>query len=267
MTLRRGLYLSGVAVICAWVLVPLWLLAANALGGQAVISAWPKPWLPWGFSLATMREFLAIEGVFRAMLIGFEVALLCTLFSLLLGLPAGYALARYSFRGANAFRLMVLLTRAFPVGILALPLTVGFIKLGLYDTALGIALMHTALALPFAVLVSASLFQAIPREIEEAAWVFGCSPVQAALRVVMPLALPGVSAVAIFAFVISWNEVFAASVLSARNRTLTAYILAMLVESPLTYQFAGALLLIVPSVLFIFLVRKHLFAMWGIASR
>jgi multiple sugar transport system permease protein len=83
----------------------------------------------------------------------------------------------------------------------------------------------------------------------------------------MPLALPGVSAVAIFAFVISWNEVFAASVLAARNRTLTAYLLAMLSESPLEYQFAGGLLLIVPSVLFIFLVRKHLFAMWGIASR
>lgn len=267
MTGRRALYLTGVVAICAWVLVPMWLLAANALGGQPVIAAWPKPWLPLSISFATLAEFLAIEGVFRAMLIGFEVAVLCTLFSVALGLPAGYALARYSFRGANAFRLMVLLTRAFPVGILALPLTVGFIRLGLYDTPLGIALMHTALALPFAVLVSASLFQAIPRELEEAAWVFGCSPLQAAWRVVMPLALPGVSAVAIFAFVISWNEVFAASVLSARNRTLTAYLLAMLSESPLSYQFAGGLLLIVPSVLFIFLVRRHLFAMWGIASR
>ncbi len=263
----RALYLAGVGVICAWVLVPLWLLAANALGGQAVISAWPKPFVPAAFSLATLSAFLAIEGVFRAMLIGFEVAVLCTVFSVLLGLPAGYALARYQFRGATAFRLMVLLTRAFPVGILALPLTVGFIRLGLYDTPLGIALMHTALALPFAVLVSASLFQAIPRELEEAAWVFGCTPLQAAWRVVMPLALPGVSAVAIFAFVISWNEVFAASVLSARNRTLTAYLLAMLSESPLTYQFAGGLLLIVPSVVFIFLVRRHLFAAWGIASR
>ena len=162
---------------------------------------------------------------------------------------------------------MILLTRAFPVGILALPLTVGFIRLGLYDTPLGVALMHTALALPFAVLVSASLFQAIPRELEEAAWVFGCTRLTAAWRVVLPLAAPGVVATAIFAFVISWNEVFAASVLSARNRTLTAYLLAVLADSPLAYQFTGGLLLILPSVGFIFLVRRHLFAMWGIASR
>ncbi len=94
--------------------------------------------------------------------------------SLLLGAPAGYALARYSFAGQNAFRMLVVLTRAFPLAILALPLTVTFIRTGLYDTAIGVALVHTALALPFAALVSASLFMGIPRELEEAAWVFGC---------------------------------------------------------------------------------------------
>ena len=267
MTARRALYIAGVVAICAWVLVPMWLIAANALGGQPLIAAWPKPLVPTAVSFDTLRVFLAIEGVGKALRISFEVAILCMIFSVLLGLPAGYALARYSFRGAGMFRVMILLTRAFPVGILALPLAVGFIRLGLYDTPLGIALMHTALALPFAVLVSASLFAAIPRELEEAAWVFGCTRLTAVWRVVLPLAAPGVAATAIFAFVISWNEVFAASVLSARNRTLTAYLLAVLSESPLSYQFAGGLLLIVPSVAFIFLVRRHLFAMWGIASR
>src|SRR4030095_6092815 len=99
--------------------------------------------------------------------------------------------------------------------------------------------VHTALALPFAALVSASLFQAIPRELEEAAWVFGCSRWQAFRKVVLPLALPGIAAAAIFAFVISWNEVFAASVLSVKNRTLTAYLLTVLAESPLHFRFAG----------------------------
>ena len=128
-------------------------------------------------------------------------------------------------------------------------------------------LVHTALALPFAVLVSASLFQAIPRELEEAAWMFGCSPARAFLRVMLPLAAPGLAATAIFAFVISWNEVFAASVLTVRHKTLTADLLSVLSESPLQVQFAGGFILIVPSILFIFLVRKHLFTMWGIANR
>jgi multiple sugar transport system permease protein len=184
-----------------------------------------------------------------------------------LGAPAGYALARYRFHGATAFRLFVLLTRAFPVAILALPLAVGFIRLGLYDSPIGVGLMHSVLAMPFAVLISASLFQAIPRELEEAAWVFGCSGPSAFLRVVLPLALPGIAAASIFAFVISWNEVFAASVLTVRHRTLTAYLLSVLSESPLHVQFAGGFILIVPSVLFILLVRKQLFSLWGISGR
>mgnify|MGYP000897094977 CR=1 FL=1 len=87
------------------------------------------------------------------------------------------------------------------------------------------------------------------------------------LRVVLPLALPGIAAASIFAFVLSWNEVFAASVLTVRHRTLTAYLLSVLSESPLHVRFAGGLILIVPSVAFIFLVRRRLFSMWGIGNR
>jgi len=84
---------------------------------------------------------------------------------------------------------------------------------------------------------------------------------------VLPLALPGIAATGLFAFVISWNEVFAASVLTVRERTLTAYLLTVLSESPLHFRFAGGLVLILPSVVFIFAVRRYLFAMWGIANR
>jgi multiple sugar transport system permease protein len=267
MTLRRGVFLAGVATLCAWTLVPIYLIALGALGGEAVVNAWPKPAWPASLSAATLQAFLNISGVWWSMLYSVEAACLCMVVSIALGAPAGYALARYRFRGATMFRLFVLLTRAFPVAILALPLTVGFIRLGLYDTPIGVGLMHSVLAMPFAVLISASLFQAIPRELEEAAWVFGCSGPVAFLRVVVPLALPGLAAAAIFAFVISWNEVFAASVLTVRHKTLTAYLLSVLSESPLHVQFAGGFLLILPSVLFIFLVRRQLFSLWGIAGR
>ena len=268
MTLRRAVFITAIVVLCAWTLVPIYLIALGAVGGRTVVNSWPKLFLPPAdLSLATIRDFLDIAGVWSSALYSVEAAVLCMAFSILLGVPAGYALARFAFTGATAYRLLVLLTRAFPVAILALPLTVGFIRLGLYDTPLGVSLMHTALALPFAVLVSASLFQAIPRELEEAAWVFGCSPVGGFLRVVLPLALPGIAATAIFAFVISWNEVFAASVLTVRHKTLTAYLLSVLSESPPHVQFAGGFVLIIPSVLFIFLVRKRLFSMWGIANR
>lgn len=267
MSARRLVYWAGIALICAWVLFPIYLIALGATGGRNAVFAWPKSFWPTGASFETLAFFFRVEGVYRATLNSFIAAGLTMVFAVALGAPAGYALARYAFAGKTAYRVLILMTRAFPVSILALPLAVTFIQWNLYDTPLGVAILHTALALPFAALVSASLFAGIPVELEEAAWIFGCSRIGAFFRVVMPLALPGIAATAIFAFVISWNEVFAAAVLTVRERTLTAYLLSVLSESPLQFRFAGGLFLIVPAVVFIFAVRKYLFGMWGISSR
>lgn len=264
---RRWLIWSGVAVLCAWVLVPIYLVALGAFGGRQGVYQWPKSFWPSNVSLEPFWLFLKTEGVAQSFLNSLGAAAITVVLSILLGAPAGYALARYNFRGKDGYRLLVLLTRAFPLAILALPLTVSFIRLGLYDTVLGVGLVHTVLALPFAALVTQGIFLGVPRELEEAAWIFGCSRLQAFVKVVAPLALPGLVATAVFAFVISWNEVFAASVLTVRNRTLTAYLLTVLAESPMHYRFAGGLLLILPSVVFIFAVRRYLFAIWGISSK
>jgi multiple sugar transport system permease protein len=111
------------------------------------------------------------------------------------------------------------------------------------------------------------LFSGIPFEFEEAAWTLGCTRIQAFRKVVLPLALPGIAASSVFAFVTSWNEVFAASVLTIRNRTLTAFLLQNLDISPLHLKFAGGAVLVIPALVFMFAVRKYLFTLWGIASR
>src|SRR3979490_637065 len=77
------------------------------------------------------------------------------------------------------------------------------------------------------------------------------------------LAIPGFAAASIFTFVLSWNEVFAASILTVQNRTLPAQMLSTLSNSPLPYRFAGGFVLIVPSLVFIFLIRRYLLSMWG----
>jgi multiple sugar transport system permease protein len=266
-SVRNWLLAAGVMLVSVWVLIPIYLLAASAFSGRLGVNAWPKPLFPAAPTLEVLQFFFRVEGVWKATFISLQVAGMTMAFSIALGAPAGYALARYAFAGKDAYRVIILLTRAFPVAILALPLTVRFIQLGVYDTPFGIALVHTCLALPFSVLVTSSLFVGIPRELEEAAWTMGCTGLQAFTKVVLPIAMPGLAATAIFAFVISWNEVFAASVLSVQNRTLTAYLLSVLSESPLHFRFAGGLFLIIPAVLFIFAVRKYLFSMWGIANR
>ena len=124
-----------------------------------------------------------------------------------------------------------------------------------------------AMSFFFSVMVRARLFLSIPQELEAAAWTLGCARSQAFLKVVLPLALPGLAATAIFAFITSWNEVFAASVLTLQNKTLTAFLLSLLDESPLPFKFAGGFFLVVPALVFFFAVRRYLFTLWGIASR
>src|SRR5918911_1809234 len=94
----------------------------------------------------------------------------------------------------------------------------------------------------------------------------GCNRVEAFVRVALPLALPGLAAAAIFTFVISWNEVFAATILTLRTRTLPAQVLASLSTSPLAFKFAGGLFMVLPAIIFIFLIRKYLMNLWGSRS-
>lgn len=262
----RFLYVSGVVLLCAWVIVPIYFLLINTLSSPETVNSFPKPFFP-EFDLGSLTFFAGFAGMLTALKNSVLVAGMTMIMSILIGAPAGYALSRFEFRGKGLFRLLILLTRAFPLPLLALPLAVLFIRTGLDDTAFGLALVHTTLAIPFSVLITFSLFSGIPIELEEAAWTLGCNRLTAFTKVVLPLILPGITASAIFAFVISWNEVFAAAVLTIENRTLTAFLLQNLGTSPLHLKFAGGFILVVPALIFIFAVRKYLFAMWGIANR
>jgi len=259
-------YKASVALLCAWVLVPLYFLLINTLSSPEAVNAFPKSFVP-EFDLGSLTFFANFAGMLTALKNSVLVAGLTMIMSITIGAPAGYALSRFEFRGKELFRLLILLTRAFPLPLLALPLAVMFIRTGIDDTIFGLALVHTTLAIPFAVLITFSLFSGIPIELEEAAWTLGCNRLTAFTKVVLPLILPGITASAIFAFVISWNEVFAAAVLTIENRTLTAFLLQNLDTSPLHLKFAGGFILVVPALIFIFAVRKYLFAMWGIANR
>jgi len=264
--LARISFTIAVVVLCAWVLVPIWLLIANTFSTPEEVNAFPKPFLP-SFDTESVEFFLGFAGVGRALLNSILVATVTMILSISIGAPAGYALSRFEFRGKNTFRILVLMTRAFPLPLLALPMAVLFIRVGLDDSVFGLALVHTTLALPFAVLITFSLFSGVPIELEEAAWTLGCTRLQAFRRVILPLVLPGITASAIFAFVVSWNEVFAAAVLTIEHRTLPAFLLQSLDVAPLHLKFAGGTMLVVPALIFIFMVRKYLFAMWGIANR
>jgi multiple sugar transport system permease protein len=259
---RIGVHLAAI-VLALWVLIPIYFITLSAFSTQESVYQYPKALLPTDLSTDTMSFFLHTDGIVPSLQRSVVVAALTLLLSLGIGTPAGYALARFAFRGADTFRLSIVGTRAFPIVILSIPLAVTFVKWGIDDTVYGVAFAHTALALPFAVLVTSSVFAGISVELEEAAMTLGCSRASAIVRVVLPLALPGLAAASIFVFIISWNEVFAASILTLRHRTLPAQVLAVLNSSPLPFKFAGGFFLLAPSLIVILVIRKYLFNMWG----
>ena len=266
--LNRALTYLVATVLVLWILVPIWLIASMAFTTPETVYSFPKGVLPFiPFSFETMNFFLSSEGIIPGVINSIIVAIITLVLSTLIAAPAGYATSRYFFRGRDTFKLSILAVRAFPIVVLAIPLAVVFINLNIYDSVYSLALMHTALALPTTVLVIGSVFASIPYELEEAAQVFGCTPLQAFRHVVLPLVTPGIAAAAVFTFVLSWNEVFAASILTIQNRTLPAQVLATLDQSSLPYQFAGGFFMMIPALIFIFFVRNYLFNMWGQISK
>jgi multiple sugar transport system permease protein len=249
--------------ISLWILLPLYLIAVASLSRRDAIYNWPKDLFPDPISTETLSFFLNSHGVVDAARNSLVVGLMTLVLALALGAPAGYALSRFVFQGREAYKVLILTTRAFPIVILSIPLAVTFIDWGLYDTLWAVAIIHTALALPQTILVTSSIFVSVPKDLEEAAETLGCHRLQAFWKVVLPMALPGLAAAANFAFVLSWNEVFGATILTVRNRTLPAHVLSFLNDSPLPVRFAGGFALIVPSLVFIFIIRRYLLNMWG----
>ena len=265
--LGRGLTYVAAVLLALWVLAPIYLITITAFSPRSVVYGYPKDLTPTVFTTDTMDFFINAEGVLAAFGRSVLVAVVTLIFSTIIAAPAGYAISRFVFPGRDAFRLVVLSTRAFPIVILSIPLAVTFIEWGIYDSVWSVALMHTALALPFTVLITSSIFVGVPRDLEEAALTLGCTPASAFLRVVLPLALPGLAAASIFTFVLSWNEVFAAVILTLRQRTLPALILSQLNDSPIPFRFAAAWFLMAPSLVFIFVIRRYLLGLWGRVSR
>lgn len=266
--LNRAFIYAGAILIVLWILVPIWFISSMALTTPENVRAYPKGVLPSiEFSFETMRFFLNSEGIVPGIINSIAVAVIALVLSTLIAAPAGYAISRYIFRGRDTYRMSILMVRAFPIVVLAIPLVVIFINFRIFDSVFSLALMHTALTLPTTVLIIGSVFASVPYELEEAAMVFGCTPLQAFRRVVFPLVLPGIAAAAIFTFVMSWNEVFAASVLTIQNRTLPAQVFNTLGQSSQAYQFAGAFFMLIPSMVFIFVIRRYLFNMWGQVSK
>ncbi len=135
-----------------------------------------------------------------------EIALLVVLVTIIVAVPAGYALARLNFPGSSTLGILIFLTYLIPSSLLFIPLSQVVVQLGLQDSRFALVVVYPTFTIPFCTWLMSGFFKQVPREIEEAARVDGCSRVGAAVRVVLPVSVPGLLSLVIFAFTLSMQE-------------------------------------------------------------
>lgn len=200
-----------------------------------------------------------------ALIRSIQVALLTVLISLTIGGMAGYAFARYVFKGKNLLKLSVLFVRMFPGIAIAMPMVIILAQMGFYDKPIGLSLVYSVGQIGMTTWITASIFMGISVELEEAAQVFGTSRLGAFLRVTLPLALPGLAASAMYAFIGSWSETAQAIVLTQFKPTFPVVIYQTLVgtKGMINLVAAGGVTLAFPAVLFTMIIRRYILQMWG----
>jgi multiple sugar transport system permease protein len=192
-----------------------------------------------------------------------------TFFSVLIAILAAYAVSRYRFRGRRLFTITVLSTQMFPGILFLLPLFLIFVNIGnstgvaLYGSRGGLILTYLTFSLPFSIWMLVGYFDSIPRDLDEAALVDGCGPVKALIRIIIPAAVPGIIAVAVYAFMTAWGEVLFASVMTNdETRTLAVGLqgYATLNDVYWNQVMAASLVVSVPVVAGFLLLQRYLVA-------
>jgi multiple sugar transport system permease protein len=226
-----GIVAISIAVI-AIMAAPIVLSALASIKTAADASSIPPHYLPRTLSLENYAKVVGFQAGL-ATYVGNSalVAAMTIAACLALAAPAGYGLARFAMRGKEIAFLILLAPIMIPYQAILTPLYLDFARVGLVNTHIGLAIVHTLLQLPFSIFLMRASFETIPREIEEAAVIDGCSTWQRLTRVFLPLAVPGLVTVALFAFINSWNEFLAALIFMNRNTSFTVPILLVSVRA------------------------------------
>lgn len=245
--------------LAALVALPFWLVASSSFKIPQEIIAREPTMFPQSFTLQHYDKLLSSSDYVTYLTNSILVSGVSACLTLLLAIPAGYAFFRLEFHGRETYYRIILLAYAFPSIVVLIPLFAMFAKVGLVDTRIALIIVNVTFALPFAIWLLRSFFASIPREIEEAARLDGGPPLTVLRRIIIPLTAPGIAAVAIFAFVMSWTEYVFASVLilSDAKRTIPVGFSGIIGQYQVDWGLllAGASLAIVPVVV--------LFAMIG----
>jgi multiple sugar transport system permease protein len=261
-TARRILFYALVVLVCAVVMFPVYWTIVSAIQPARFSMHYPPPFFPQAINFTPFqqlfRDYPVLTWVTNSTLISLLSTVLCVGF----GVFGAYALSGLRWRGRNTFGLILFLTQMLPEALIIIPIFIILRQLQMLENLPAVSLVHTAFVLPISIWILKGVFDAVPREIREAALVDGCDELSVLWRIVVPLSVPGLVAVGVVAFFYAWNEfLFTSTMLTTDAVRPAAVGLASLrtqMETPVERILAAALLFSGPPVVFYLVMQRYI---------
>ena len=252
-------YVAAVAVVLVWLFPLLWILLTSIKTRPDIFSRIPlfifAPTLDNYIAVLSRSEFT--EGLINSV----KTAGLTTLIAVLVGLLAAYPLARLQFRAREQILFWVLSLRMLPTVAIVVPFYLILYYLGLRDTLLGLVMAYLSFSLPFAIWMLVGFVRDLPKELDDAAFIDGCSHWRLLWLVHLPLLRPALAVVAIFTFVFAWNELVLALMLTEVDaKTVPVAIIGMVQPDNIPWGeiAAGSILTLLPMMIVVFALQRHI---------
>ena len=251
---------SLLVVFFLFFMFPIYWMVATSLKETVDIFSVPPKWF-FKISFDNYLHIISDDSGFLYKILNSTItSILNAIFTLLLALPAAYSMSRYKTGGINLL-MWFLSIRMIPPIVGAIPLFIIFSKLGLVDTFIALPILYIIINLPFAVWMIKSFVDEIPKEIDESAYVDGCSTVGVIVKIIMPLIRPGILATLVFCFIMAWNE-FLIAYIFTRKEAITAPVgvARFITERQILWGYitAGATLASIVPITLLFIFQKNL---------
>jgi len=244
-----------------YILFPFFWLVISSFKVPEELFQKPPTWFPEKGTIEYYVDIIKSEDFQTALLNSLIVASFSTIISLILGTIAAYAFARLKFRGKNMFFLTILCTQMLPQMALLIPLFVLMRTTGLLYTHTGLIFASVTFSLPYVVWMFRSFIVSVPYDIEEAARLDGCTKLEAIIKMVVPLSLPGFVTTGIFVFIGAWNEFLFASIMSnSDTKTLPVRIAEYIGEERVAYElmFPTGVLATIPVLILVLIFQRYI---------
>lgn len=264
---KKNILFSIISVVILCILLfPLFWILVTSLKTESEIFQIPPTFYPHELNLKSYAAQVETGdfNMFRAFGNSFIISIGAMLIAVVLAVPASYAIARYRFVGRKTMLLGFLVTQMLPVSVLLTPMFIMFKGMNVYNTWVSAILADATLGIPFSVLILKNYFASIPKELEEAAYIDGCGRMKAFMKVLVPVAKPGVIVCAIFSFLYSWGDLAYGMtfILDQQKRPITAGIFNFMGQYGTTWSYltAFAIVTIIPVALIFIFMQKYIIA-------